>query len=239
MRSSPDTAPLINYKLDFFQKDLRFTPDSVITRIRIQHAKQTQVFKTYKEITAFCKEIARKEHLDIKIRVRRAFHEFIPNLTALELTYKNMLEIPPISYAEEEITFARKMQEYLRKPINKIAHRILPFDNQVRQKSSYGYVSDIGDASWHAPEIYFVSTIIPSGIPMHSWPTSAFTAHAIGHKGMLYAANVMAGTIIDYLKNPELQDEIRIEFSERIKDYSYESLLPPGVPLIYENSKSN
>jgi aminobenzoyl-glutamate utilization protein B len=89
----------------------------------------------------------------------------------------------------------------------------------------YGYSSDIGEASWFAPEIYFVVRSFPSGVNMHQWQGAAFTAHSIGHKGMMQASKIMALTIIDYIQNPVLRTDIRREFEENSRMYKYQPLI--------------
>lgn len=239
LEEQPDDNRRINYTINNLNQDLRFITDSISLKIRLQHPDQLEVMNLLQKIKKEAKEAEKVTELQIELVIKRAFHEFLPNNEASKLLYQNMQKLTPISYSNEEKMFAQQMQSYLGKAVQPIRNQILPFQDSPREKTLYGYVSDIGDASWFAPEIYFVTTIIPPGISMHDWPTTAFTAHSIGHKGMLYAAKAMTTTIIDYLSNKSIQIKIAEAFKEKTRHYQYQSLLPLGDIPVAENTKAN
>ena len=49
------------------------------------------------------------------------------------------------------------------------------------------------------------------------------------HKGMLYAAQVLAGAAIDLLDDPAKVQAAREEFNDRVAHGNYQSLLPADV----------
>ncbi len=112
-----------------------------------------------------------------------------------------------------------------------IQDNLIPFSDSSGRERLYGYASDIGDASWIAPEIYFVVKSLP-GVPMHQWSGTIFTGHSIGHKGMIEASKTLALTIIDYLESPELQKKIQQDFEQRRESGRYPSFLSDGPPSI-------
>lgn len=72
--------------------------------------------------------------------------------------------------------------------------------------------TDVGDVSWLTPTAQFTAVTWPSGCPAHSWQAVALGKNAIAHKGMLYAAKVLAGTVFDLMTDPEVLEKARKEF---------------------------
>jgi aminobenzoyl-glutamate utilization protein B len=55
---------------------------------------------------------------------------------------------------------------------------------------------------------------------------------SIGHKGMLYASNAMAMTMLDLYENHKLVQSIKDEYLERKGDEVYKAIIPDGPPPI-------
>lgn len=90
----------------------------------------------------------------------------------------------------------------------------------------------MGDVSWLTPTAQFHAVTWTSGAPGHSWQNVSIGKTPIAHKGMLYAADVLAGAAADLLENPELLKNARQEFSEAAAE-GYDSpleetVLPPA-----------
>jgi aminobenzoyl-glutamate utilization protein B len=67
------------------------------------------------------------------------------------------------------------------------------------------------------------------GTPGHSWQAVAQGGMSIGHKGMLYAAQVLGLSAVEFMQKPELLSQARAEFEGRIQDTPYVSPIPDGV----------
>jgi len=222
-RSSNETSKL-NYSIRQWRNDLGHTPDSIILDLRIQCARQLDAIQLYNEINKTVNSLNDSSVTAI-LSINRAHHQFSPNATAMKTVFKNMELLGPIQYNSAEIDYSRQMQGYLKRKTDTITDRLIPFSNPPANPRMYGYSSDIGEASWKAPEIYFVVRSFPNGINMHQWSGAAFTSHSIGHKGMIQAAKIMAMTIIDYIQTPSLQADIRKEFEENTREYKYQPLV--------------
>ncbi len=72
--------------------------------------------------------------------------------------------------------------------------------------------TDVGDVSWLTPTAQFTAVTQPSGCPGHSWQTVSCGKTAIAHKGLLYAAKVLAGTCADLMTQANHLTEARAEF---------------------------
>ena len=70
----------------------------------------------------------------------------------------------------------------------------------------------MGDVSWLTPTAQFTAVTWPSGSPGHSWQNVSCGKTSIAHKGLLYAAKVLAGAAADLMENAEYLKEAREEF---------------------------
>ena len=72
--------------------------------------------------------------------------------------------------------------------------------------------TDTGNVSQIVPSIHSFVAIAPSGTATHSPEFATAAASADGIKGMLDAAKAMAMTAADLLANPELMNQVKVEF---------------------------
>ena len=159
----------------------------------------------------------------------------VSNEVLEELLYQNLLEAPLPQYTEEEITFAaglrttyevsglpgkltnenRKLRSFVAEKTKNgrcaINHFVFPYypSNRFNPGSS-----DVGDVSWLTPTAQFDAVTIPSGCPAHSWQTVSSGKTTLAHKGLLYAAKVLAGATADLMTDPEILQKARAEFNE-------------------------
>jgi aminobenzoyl-glutamate utilization protein B len=213
----------INYTIPYSGNELGSITDSVVMRFRIQTVKQTDVLEISERIKKNVADVCLLTGVKSRIESTRAKHAMLTNVAAMKHIQHIMEDLGPIRYTPEEHEYAKQMQRFLKIADTGMLENIIPFRDETSM-GLRGYASDIGDASWFAPEIYFVSSIIPF-ISMHSWQTVAFTAHPIAHKGMLYAAKVMALFVIDYVLTEQLRNEVNKDFDQARGFYRYQSLI--------------
>jgi aminobenzoyl-glutamate utilization protein B len=221
----------LNYAINQSPHSLNESPDTTRIAVRIQCARQGDANQLFEKVSSAVRTVKDQGNVHTGIRVTRALHQFLPNVKAMEVVHQNLEWLGPIQYTETEVQFVKQLQQYLNVPVDGIQDKILPFADNTGRQQLYGYASDIGDASWIAPEVYFIVRSLP-GVAMHQWPGTIFTGHSIGHKGMIQAAKALALTIVDYVENPVLQKNIREDFEQRRQSNRYHSLLPEGPPTI-------
>ena len=157
----------------------------------------------------------------------------LSNAVMEQLIYQNLQQAPLPCYTDSDWAFADKLkstfvssklpgQRTTEDPVLK--HQIaLQTDNGNRALNDFiiPYApsnafnpgsTDVGDVSWLTPTAQFTAVTWVSGSPGHSWQNVAIGKNSIAHKGMLYAAKVLAGTAADIMRDPELQNKIRAEF---------------------------
>jgi len=55
---------------------------------------------------------------------------------------------------------------------------------------------------------------------------------SIGHKGLIYAARVLAATMVDLYENPKYIQAMKEEFEQKRKGVVYKPFVPEGPPVI-------
>jgi len=157
----------------------------------------------------------------------------LSNQVLEQLIHENLLAAPLPRYTEDEVVYAKQLKATF------VADRLpgtMTYDNlQVKKfvmehtdngnaplnnfimpyvpSNAYSPGStDVGDVSWLTPTAQFTAVTWPSGSPGHSWQNVSCGKTAIGHKGLLLAAKVLAGTAYDLMTNPQYLKDAREEF---------------------------
>jgi len=159
----------------------------------------------------------------------------VSNTVIEQLIYENLKLAPLPSYTPEEEAFAEAMKATCGDPR-------LPGDNLDMDKAAKAWIkektnggklalnnfvhpyipstrmspgsTDVGDVSWLTPTAQFTAVTWVSGSPGHSWQNVSGGKHSIAHKGILYAAKVLAATAADLMEQPEILAAARAEFAE-------------------------
>lgn len=163
----------------------------------------------------------------------------VPNRTLEELAYQNMLSAPLPEYTdadtafaaaltasypvaaqppaeeyenvltEEEFDYVNRMSDCGKAPINRF---VLPYrySSNIHMGST-----DVGDVSWQTPTVQVYTACQAAGSPGHSWQNVSAGKSALGYKGMLYAAKVMAGIAADLFTQPELLAKAKEEHRKK------------------------
>lgn len=171
-----------------------------------------------------------------KILYKGSYHEMLVNLTGSRIMQKNLEMTGPLEYTEEEAAYAKMIQKESDTKEEGLVCEIKELEEP--SKDPEGGSTDVAEVSWIVPTLHLSITCAPYGIPWHSWTVVASSRHAIGHKGMLLAAKVMATTGIDFLLDEEVLIEMKKEYKEKLKGYKYKSGIPPDQkpPIRVKNS---
>jgi len=163
-----------------------------------------------------------------RLTVQSGNWELLLTMAGAKLIHDNMTWLGPIGFTEEEQEFARQIQRATdADPVGLEGEPVLlDLDPQGVQGGS----TDVGDVSWHVPTLHVSVTTAPIGAPWHGWAVVATGGMSIGHKGMLYAAKVMAATMVDLYADPAALAAVRHEFEEKTRGIEYVNYLPDGPP---------
>jgi aminobenzoyl-glutamate utilization protein B len=186
-------------------------------------------------------KMARTTH---KLEFLTGCYNSLPNTVLKDLVIKNMTEIGAPKHDAEDIEFAEKLNESVDRDMKMQGLRAwnVPewekyvdeyFDERIHDDLSAGKVSagstDVSDVSWVTPTIEFTTACCILGTPGHSWQFVAQSGASIGHKGLIYASQVIATSGLEILTDPELLKSITDEYKKRLAGRKYKSPLPEDL----------
>ena len=178
----------------------------------------------------------------VEVEFLAGCYDLIPNKVISDAMRENMKAIGKINYSEEDWKLAEElvatlsredreavMQIYFQGP-ESLKEVLRPdfVQNDDRANMMMGS-TDVGDVSYITPLAQFTAAAYPTGVPPHSWQSTASTGSGIGLKAAVYASKVLATTVFDLMTNKDLLDAAKAEFKESIKGREYKSPLPDGV----------
>ena len=98
--------------------------------------------------------------------------------------------------------------------------------------------TDVGDTSWAVPTVQARVATCAVGTPFHTWQTVAQGKAPAAHKGMIYAAKVMAATAKRAIEDKALRDAAWVEHRAQLEKTPYQSPLPEGIkpPIVKQEA---
>lgn len=161
----------------------------------------------------------------------------VPNHTLEKLLYDNMCEQGADTYTDEEMEFAAKIKatypesdilptiaaEYddeAKKYVDKLTGGGKISLNDFISPLYNGYAfsagsTDVGDVSWQTPTAQINTVCFVSGAPGHSWQNVSLAKSSIGHKGLIKAAEILAGAMVELFEKPDILASAKEEFESR------------------------
>ncbi|PMP93792.1 MAG: amidohydrolase [Candidatus Aminicenantes bacterium] len=195
----------------------------------LRDSKGTGVKQLLERAEHLSQGAAMMAEVDYKITVHGGNWETLVNLTGEKLMYENMQWLGPIKFTEEEQEFAREIQRSLGLEPKGLDGSLQPWT--APKPDPEGGSTDVGDVSWQVPTLSMNATTAPVDAPGHAWPVVACGGMSIGHQGLIYAAKVLAATMVDLYENPKLIQAIRDEFEQKRKGVVYKPFIPDGPPI--------
>ncbi len=210
-------------------------PDYARLWMRVRDTKREGMMPVYKRVQEMAEGAAILANVDYKVSLISGIYEVLVNRSGGEIMQKNLELLGPISYTDEEIAFGKKIQEVTGKKQVGMDSAIKPLE--VTKEHPGGGSTDVGDVSWNVANINLRVTTAPKDTPWHSWAVVACGGMSIGHKGMTYASNAMAMTMVDLFEDSKLVDKVKAEYKERKGDTVYKAIVPDGPPPIPAEKK--
>jgi aminobenzoyl-glutamate utilization protein B len=205
--------------------------------------KVTQVKELYNRLEKIAKGAALMTETEVDVKQVAAYSDYIANNVIAGRMGVHMDAFLPLDYTEEELDYARRFKEVttdldkknilssLEKIVGKKKvpeYAAMPMFNFLAPTVKLGSGStDVGDVSWVCPTAQFNAATMAPGTPGHSWQVVAQGKSGIAHKGMLFAAKVMACTGCDFLTDSQLVAEARKDWEETLGGETYPNPLPP------------
>jgi len=158
----------------------------------------------------------------VEVEVQHGANCMINNHGLADLQTAAMHEIGPIEFTAEELAFAAEINGNNPPGNSDFVARKMGLDASDSNEPLLGGVyesydeaeimtgsTDVGDLSWKAPVSMLRTACWPTNSSAHSWGVVSTGGMSIGHKGMMYAAKVMARAAADLFDDPSRLDDIR------------------------------
>lgn len=218
----------LHYHIQDGGQVVNVVPDYSRLWVRVRDTTRAGMNEVYERVKKMAEGAAILANVDYKITLVSGIYEVLVNRKGAEMIQQNLELLGPITYTDEEVTFAKKIQESTGKPQVGLHSKVDPLEETIPGGS--GGSTDVGDVSWIVPVVRMTSATAPIGTPWHSWAVVACGGMSIGHKGLLYTSKALAMTMADILQDPKKLEEIKAEFKRRKGDHVYKGLVPDGPP---------
>lgn len=196
-----------------------------------------QVKELYERVNRIAQGAAMMTDTRVEIEFIKACSNTVLNTELLKLMQKNMEQLPPVQYDEDDLAFARALQATnpvghsyfdtlaadVTDPAEKArleADKNSPIHGVVMPypPERQGFVSsDVGDVSWVCPLAQINGTTMPADTAMHTWQMVSVGKSPMAKKGMLFAGRVMAACGIDCLEDPDILRRAKEEKDRRTR----------------------
>ena len=210
--------------------------------------KNKQAQEIYEWMIDIAKGAALMTHTRMEYEFIKACSNVVNNVTLEEALYENLKKVPLPEYTAEETALAAEYQKTAPAPIDLAEkyvdggpdvvaflkeHQGGPLNSFVLpyfpSGKAMGGSTDVGDVSWVCPTAQINAATRAADTPGHSWQIVAQGKSTVAHKGMLYAGEVMAATVIDLMRDPELLEKAKAEHKDRVGPDGYVCPIPKGV----------
>jgi len=217
----------------------------------IRAEKISMVKTLYDRVNKIAQGAATMTETEVEIIFEKACSDLLVHQHLNDVLQKNMEEIPLYELTDEELEFAGKMRAATgakRSPCEGLVKHLptdqaawvrkqpqTPVSNYVVPRIYHLGVSpasgDIGDVSYVCPTAEIYTATWAAGTNAHTWQATAQGKSGLAHKGMLFAAKVMAAAAIDLLNDPEKLQLAKEEHAELVGYEDFVSPIPKEIPI--------
>ncbi|MBS7525069.1 amidohydrolase [Fusibacter paucivorans] len=193
----------------------------------IRAPKLTQVVEILNRVTNIAKGAALMTETVSSVKVVSAYANLLPNKTLDSILENNINLSLPIKYTTEEIAYAKSFNSLTADsdPENPIKTNLYKFPEHFVPPMS----TDVGDVSWLVPTTTLGAPTFARGTQVHNWMAVAQGKSSIAHKGMHFAALVLACSALDILENPDLLKDAHRDLIEARNGDEYKSIIPSDI----------
>ncbi len=149
-------------------------------------------------------------------------YDLLPNTPLAERMQHHLENVGSPVFTDEEIEFAKKLQESNEIEQTGLTDRVAPLPDEP----TVGGSTDVGDVSWQIPTMGLSVATMPLGVGLHTWSATASHGTSIGKKGAITAAHVLTLVGWDVLTDAEFREEVQSDFDSRTEGFTYKSPLP-------------
>ena len=240
-RSALDAVELMNHGMNMMREHIE--PTARIHYVIPSGGEAPNVVPEYARVWYFVRDISREKvernyawALDIAAGAARAtqtdhkvflitgVHAMLLNRPLQEAAQKNLEIVGAPAYTEEEQSFARELQSFLKIEQKGLSTSIRPLAGEP--ELAEGGSTDVAEVSRITPTVSITVASAGEGLPWHSWATSASHGIADASRAAQVAARALALNGVDLLTDPDLLKRAHAFFLEQKSERPYQSPIP-------------
>ena len=201
-------------------------PETASALVWIRDSELTNVLVLYDRMQTMADGAAMAADVTAEVTLISGTYDMLQNKEAAKVVHANMMGLGDVEFDEADQVFAKSLQLAMGVPDVGLDGSVQALDLEPSEMS--GGSTDLADVSWIVPTVDVNVATAPTDIPWHSWGVVASSGSPIGHKGMQYAAKVLATTGIELFLSPEKLEAINAEFKEETSGFTYKAYVPDG-----------
>lgn len=241
-RSALDAVELMNIGVNYMREHMPssarvhyaivdaggIAPNVVQARATVRHLIRAATLGEMWDLVARVKKIADGAALmsETRVSVRQVSGDanLVGNRPLEEAMHNVMLRLGGPRFDEADRAFAREIQTTLTREDIVAAYARFdleprfdePLNEDIYPLGSGGGIvgsTDVGTVSWVAPTVQCRAACYAVGTAGHSWQLVAQGKAPAAHKGLAWAAKIMAGTAVETLRDPALLAAAKAAFA--------------------------
>ena len=229
LREHVISSARIHYSSDNCGFPPNIVPSKAVAWYAVRAPKMSDVRSILDRIEKIAQGAALMTETQVRMELEHGCCEVRPNHAFANLTYENMQSIAPPVYTDEEMAFAKQLQDSLAPACVAHDHEMFQAEEVLHSQLGRRTIwkeypvtasTDAGDVSYLMPMNAFTVATWPMGVAPHTWQSTASAGSTIGSKGALYASKIIAATAYDLLTRPEVTEKIRKEFDDHRPEYT-------------------
>jgi aminobenzoyl-glutamate utilization protein B len=231
MREHVPQETRIHYVITSGGKAPNVIPDFAEVYYYVRHPKRKDVVEIFDRVVKAAEGAALGTGTTMKYDIIGGTHDLLINKTLAEAMQINLEKVGGVSYTEDELNFAKKLEaSFVGAKVDLATAGTVKPLSYISEGNSGS--TDVGDVSYALPTVGLRGATWVPGTAAHSWQAVAAGGTEIGTKGMLVASKTMALTAIDLMSNPVLLAKAMEEFIKSKGDYKYKALLGDIIPAL-------
>jgi aminobenzoyl-glutamate utilization protein B len=219
------------------------SPNIVPAHAAVRQLIRAPTLKELRQLIARVNKVAQGAALmtetQLQIRIYSAISNLRGNAPLEEAMHANLERLGPPKFDAQDRQFAEAIRSTLTPEDIAVSFRHvglpadpdLPLCDFVAPLGSHGTSgagsTDVGDVSWAVPTVQARIATCAVGTTFHTWQLTAQGKAPAAHKGLAYAAKVMAGTAADLIEHPDILHAAQAQHAEMLRATPYECPIPP------------
>lgn len=210
-------------------------------RYSIRSLSLTEMLSVVERVKDVARGAALMTETNVDMQMFSAVSNTLGNDVMDNVMQAAMDELGGVPFDENDRAYARSIQETLSKKDIENTYRTVamtpredePLCDYVIPMRPGGELmvgsTDVADVSWAVPTTEALVATHAIGTPGHTWQITAQGKSPAAHKGMTYAAKVMARTAEKLFGNPKTIESAQAEHAEKLKRDPYTCPIPSDV----------